>query len=75
MIVTGLPETVPMDVMTRAKLLRVFTLPEPSLRALWRQKFEPSNRSVYRGWFPKQDGAVTYKEGIDIGPDCAYDRP
>jgi isopenicillin N synthase-like dioxygenase len=72
MIVTGLPETVPMSATSRAELLRIFDLPEQSLRALWRQKFEPLNLNIYRGWFPKQDGAVTYKEGIDMGPDCAY---
>jgi isopenicillin N synthase-like dioxygenase len=27
---------------------------------------------VYRGWFPLQQGHVTYKEGIDIGPDVAH---
>jgi isopenicillin N synthase-like dioxygenase len=72
MTVTGLPETIAVHSAARTKLLRIFALPEPSLRALWRQKFEPSNHNVYRGWFPRQDAAVTYKEGIDIGPDCAH---
>jgi isopenicillin N synthase-like dioxygenase len=30
------------------------------------------HRNVYRGWFPLQNGAETYKEGIDIGPDIAH---
>lgn len=72
MTVTGLPAEVPLDAATRRELLRLFTLPEPEQRKLWRQKFEPANPNVYRGWFPKQDGTVTCKEGIDMGPDCAY---
>ena len=29
-------------------------------------------KNVYRGWFPLQPTAVSYKEGIDIGPDLAH---
>jgi isopenicillin N synthase-like dioxygenase len=72
MTVAGLPPAVPIDAATRRDLLRLFALPEAAQRALWRQKFEPRHANVYRGWFPKQDGAVTCKEGIDMGPDCAY---
>ena len=71
MTVTGFPPDVPMDAGTRKELLRLFTLPEKEQRKLWRQKFDISRPNVYRGWFPKQDGSVTCKEGIDMGPDCA----
>jgi isopenicillin N synthase-like dioxygenase len=72
MIVKGLPPEVPFDVASRRNLLRLFGLPEAELRKLWRQKFDPEQKNVYRGWFPAQEGAVTCKEGIDMGPDCAY---
>ena len=72
MTVTGFPADVPLDAATRRELLRIFALHEPAQRKLWRQKFEPTNANVYRGWFPKQYNTVTCKEGIDMGPDCAY---
>lgn len=72
MTVTGLPAEVPLDAAARRDLLRLFKLPEAEQRKMWRQKFEPANPNVYRGWFPMQDGSVTCKEGIDMGPDCAY---
>ena len=72
MTVHGLPEDVKLDAVTLRDLLRLFALPESDQRKLWRQKFDPHQRNVYRGWFPKQAGSVTFKEGIDMGPDCAY---
>lgn len=72
MTVTGLPAEIPIDPATRRRLLGLFGLPEAEQRKLWRQKFDPARPNVYRGWFPKQSGAVTCKEGIDMGPDVAY---
>lgn len=72
MTVTGLPASAGLDPETRRDLLRLFSLPEPEQRKLWRQKFDPHQTNVYRGWFPAQPGAVTCKEGIDMGPDVAY---
>ena len=72
MTICGLPADVPIDSGRRRALLRLFALPASVTRALWRQKFDPAHRNVYRGWFPLQNGAETYKEGIDIGPDIAY---
>ena len=72
MTVCGLPPTIPIAAEHRRSLLRLFDLPAPVTRTLWRQKFDPAHRNVYRGWFPLQNGAETYKEGIDIGPDIAY---
>ena len=54
------------------ELLRLFDLPAEAVRQLWRQKFDPTHRNVYRGWFPLQKGFPTAKEGIDIGADVAY---
>ncbi|MGH6880170.1 MAG: isopenicillin N synthase family dioxygenase [Hypericibacter sp.] len=68
-IVTGLRRDIPLDEQSRADLAAIFALPEPQKRRLWRQKFAPENANVYRGYFPVQNGAATYKEGIDLGPD------
>lgn len=72
MTICGLPSDVPIDAASRRRLLRLFDLPPAETRKLWRQKFDPSHRNVYRGWFPLQNGHETYKEGIDIGPDIAF---
>jgi len=69
LVVTGLPPEVPLDDRSRSALAAIFALPESEKRRLWRQKFAPENRNVYRGYFPVQNGAATYKEGIDLGPD------
>jgi isopenicillin N synthase-like dioxygenase len=72
MTICGLPSDVPIDAASRRALLRLFELPSAETRKLWRQKFDPSHRNVYRGWFPLQNGHETYKEGIDLGPDLAF---
>ncbi len=70
--VAGLPAAIPHGKAARAELLRIFALPEVEKRKLYRRKFDPARPNVYRGWFPPQNGAMTYKEGIDMGPDAAY---
>jgi isopenicillin N synthase-like dioxygenase len=70
--VHGFPEGVCIDPAARAEVLRIFQLPERQTRPLWRRKFDPSHVNIYRGWFPRQIGFLTSKEGIDIGPDLAY---
>ena len=72
MTIGGLPVDLPVDADHRRTLLRIFDLPPEATRGLWRQKFAAAHRNVYRGWFPLQNGAETYKEGIDLGPDIAY---
>lgn len=72
MVVSGLPADVPVGAAARSELLRLFRLPAPAIRKLWRQKFDPRQCNVYRGWFPLQTGFLTSKEGIDLGPDVAY---
>lgn len=69
--VSGLPADMPHGPEARARLLRVFALTEDAKRCLWRRKFDPARPNVYHGWFPLQNGAMTYKEGIDMGPDVA----
>ncbi|MSP49491.1 MAG: isopenicillin N synthase family oxygenase [Alphaproteobacteria bacterium] len=71
LIISGLPSEVPQGAAVRARLHRVFSLPETAKRALWRRKFDAARPNVYHGWFPLQNGAMTYKEGIDMGPDVA----
>lgn len=55
----------------RAQLLRIFALPDGEKQKLLRWNFDRSKKNVYRGWFPLQPAAVSYKEGIDMGPDLA----
>lgn len=71
-VASRFPADLPIDARTRSDLLRLFNLRADEIRPLWRQKFEPSNLNVYRGWFPSQRGFLTSKEGIDLGPDVAY---
>ncbi|QPC93377.1 isopenicillin N synthase family oxygenase [Mesorhizobium sp. INR15] len=56
----------------RARLLRLFDLPDSEKQKLLRWNFDPTKKNVYRGWFPLQPSAVSYKEGIDMGPDLAH---
>ena len=72
MLIHALPGEVPIGVAARSQLLRLFELPAEEIRLLWRQKFAPDHRNVYRGWFPLQKGFPTAKEGIDMGADVAY---
>ena len=55
----------------RARLLRIFALPDAEKQKLLRWNFDRTRKNVYRGWFPLQPTAVSYKEGIDMGPDIA----
>jgi isopenicillin N synthase-like dioxygenase len=56
----------------RAQLLSIFSLDDAAKRRMYRRKFAPQNRNVYRGWFPLQPGNLTYKEGLDLGGDVAH---
>jgi isopenicillin N synthase-like dioxygenase len=58
----------------RAQLLCIFALPDAEKQKLLRWNFDRTKRNVYRGWFPLQPTAVSYKEGIDMGPDLAHAR-
>ena len=58
----------------RAKLLNIFALPDAEKAKLLRWNFDRTKKNVYRGWFPLQPTAVSYKEGIDMGPDIAHAR-
>jgi isopenicillin N synthase-like dioxygenase len=68
----GLPDDAAFGAAIRARLLAIFALDEAHKRRLYRRKFAPDNRNVYRGWFPLQPGNLTSKEGIDIGGDVAH---
>ena len=70
--VTELPAGIAPTAAVRADLKRIFAAEEAVRRRLWRRKFDPAHTNVYRGWFPAQPGAATYKEGIDLGPDVAH---
>lgn len=70
--VTGLPAAIAPTAAVRADLKRIFAADEAVRRRLWRRKFDPAHPNVYRGWFPAQGGAATFKEGIDMGPDVAH---
>lgn len=70
--VTGLPARIAPTAAVRADLQRIFAVDAAVRGRLWRRKFAPAHPNVYRGWFPAQGGAATYKEGIDLGPDVAH---
>jgi isopenicillin N synthase-like dioxygenase len=70
--VTELPAAIAPTDAVRADLKRIFAADEAVRRRLWRRKFAPAHANVYRGWFPAQGGAATFKEGIDMGPDVAH---
>jgi isopenicillin N synthase-like dioxygenase len=71
-VACGFPTGLPVNRTARADLFRLFGLRDDEIRPLWRQKFDASHPNVYRGWFPRQRGFLTSKEGIDLGPDVAY---
>ncbi|HLY54954.1 MAG TPA: 2OG-Fe(II) oxygenase family protein [Stellaceae bacterium] len=58
-----------------ASLFRFFMLPEATRRKLARKRYVAGNPNRYRGYFPTTDGEVTFKEGIDIGPEFAEGDP
>jgi isopenicillin N synthase-like dioxygenase len=72
LLVHTFPDDVPVGIAARTQLLRIFDLSAEKIRALWRQKFDPTHANVYRGWFPLQSGHPTAKEGIDLGPDVVH---
>ncbi len=72
LLIHNFPAKVLVGAAARAQLLRLFDLPAEKIRPLWRQKFDPAHRNVYRGWFPLQSGHPTAKEGIDMGPDVLH---
>ena len=69
MTVTGFPGSELLSRERRADLLKVFAIPQAEKAKLLRWNFDQTHENVYRGWFPLQRGGVSYKEGIDIGPD------
>ncbi len=53
----------------RRRMLGFFSAgPEPKARTL-RNKYDPSRRNVYRGYFPAEPEENALLEGFDIGPD------
>ena len=72
MTITGFPGGDLLTPAARARLLRIFALPDAEKAKLLRWAFDPSRPNVYRGWFPLQNGFPSHKEGIDMGPDVAH---
>ncbi len=70
--IRGLPGEAAPGPAERKRLLAIFALDEAAKRRLYRRKFAPENRNVYRGWFPLQPGNLTSKEGIDMGGDLVH---
>lgn len=69
LLVANLPDAALLSPENRRKLLSIFDLPEAAKKRLLRYAFDKTRPNVYRGWFPLQPGEISYKEGIDIGPD------
>ena len=72
MTVGGFPGAELLTGASRAELLKIFSLGDAEKARLLRWNFDPSKSNYYRGWFPLQPTAVSYKEGIDMGPDVAH---
>jgi isopenicillin N synthase-like dioxygenase len=72
MTVRGFPGAGLLTGPKRAELLTIFGLAEAEKAKLLRWNFDASKSNYYRGWFPLQPTAVSYKEGIDMGPDVAH---
>jgi len=70
--IRGVPSDATLGTAGRARLLAIFGLDDAQKRRLYRRKFAPENRNLYRGWFPLQPGNLTSKEGIDIGGDVVH---
>jgi isopenicillin N synthase-like dioxygenase len=70
--IRGFPCAEAIGSQARARLLRIFSLDDAQKRRLTRRKFAAENPNIYRGWFPRQPGNLTCKEGIDIGGDIAH---
>lgn len=73
MTIAGFPGAELLTREKRAEILRIFSLPDAEKAKMLRWNFDPSNKNVYRGWFPLQQGMASHKEGIDMGPDVAHD--
>ncbi|MDW6020388.1 2OG-Fe(II) oxygenase family protein [Mesorhizobium sp. BAC0120] len=72
MTVRGFPGAELLTSEKRPDLLQIFSLPDAEKAKMLRWNFDSSKSNYYRGWFPLQPAAVSYKEGIDMGPDVAY---
>ena len=67
LVLTDLPESIPVDPDSRQRLLEIFSLPDSAKRQISRKAAVPENPNIYRGYFPLSSGVI--KEGIDIGPE------
>lgn len=72
MTVRGFPGAELLTRGRRAELLKIFAMSDAEKTKLLRWNFDASKSNYYRGWFPLQPTAVSYKEGIDMGPDVAH---
>ncbi|CAN5187970.1 2-oxoglutarate and iron-dependent oxygenase domain-containing protein [soil metagenome] len=72
MTVRGFPGSQLLTGGKRAELLNIFKLLDAEKAKMLRWNFDRSKSNYYRGWFALQPMAVSYKEGIDIGPDIAH---
>ena len=72
MTVRGFPGAELLTGAKRAGLLEIFALGDEEKAKMLRWNFDPSKQNYYRGWFPLQPAAISYKEGIDMGPDVAH---
>ncbi|MGI9431586.1 MAG: isopenicillin N synthase family dioxygenase, partial [Myxococcota bacterium] len=75
MTVVGAPAIEDAGPDVRRSLLRLFRIPEPEQRRLWKRNFAPENPNLYRGWFPLESGEPRSREGFEIGPDLVRVLP
>jgi isopenicillin N synthase-like dioxygenase len=75
MTIAGAPALEDAGADVRRSLLRLFRIPEPEQRKLWKRNFAPENPNLYRGWFPLESGEPRSREGFEIGPDVVRELP
>ncbi|SED44499.1 Isopenicillin N synthase [Rhizobiales bacterium GAS188] len=74
MTITASAELLPATHTHRAAMLRLLGLPQAEKRKLWRQKYDPGQPNIYRGYFPLLPGPAQNAEGYDMGPDIVHPR-
>ena len=72
MTVRGFPGAELLTGAKRGELLKIFELGDAEKAKMLRWNFDASKTNYYRGWFPLQPAAISYKEGIDMGPHVAH---
>lgn len=75
MTIVGHPASLTVGSDERARMLRLFAIPQEQQRRLWKRNFAPENKALYRGWFPLESSKARTREGFELGPDIVRSLP